>query len=70
MHKTVRLYTGTTEEKGFVAEVKIPRFAHGGDPDVLIWGQRFFKRSGAVDSNMEWKYLECFVYCVPEIVHG
>lgn len=66
-HKNVRLYTGTTEEKGFVAEVRIPKFV-GGDPDMIIWGSRAFKRSGAVHTDMEWKYLECFVYVVPEVV--
>ena len=70
MHKVVRLYTGTTEEKGFVAEVVIPRFVNGGDPDMLVWGNRCFKRSGAVHTDMEWKYLECFVYVIPEIVSG
>ena len=71
MHKEVELYRGTTlAPRDLVAKVPVPRFAGGHEPDVIIWGNRVFKRSGDVNENLDWKYLECFAYTVPEIVDG
>jgi len=67
MHKEFGLYTGTMQPKDLVAKVKVPRFAKG-EPDVIQWGSRYFKRSGHTDENQEWKYLECFVYAVPSVI--
>lgn len=61
--KRYKLYAGTTQDKDFVTEVAVPHFIHG-EPDVLIWGNRYFKRSGDVDQELNWKYIECFVYAV------
>jgi hypothetical protein len=69
LHKELQLFTGTMEPKDLVARVRVPRFK-GGDPDIIIYGTRHFKRSGHVDEKQEWKYIEAFVYAVPEVVDG
>lgn len=62
--KKVKLFTA---DGGFVADVKIPPFLPGKDPDVIMWGQRFFKRHSEVRSpdGDYLDYRECFVYAVP-----
>jgi len=55
----VDLFVKTGE---FVATVDILPFLPGLEPDVILWGSRFFMK------NSEGKYLECFVYAVPPII--
>lgn len=48
--KEVKLYTA---KGNYVITVLIPSFMEGHDPDVIIWGERFFRR-------VEGLYAECF----------
>lgn len=61
--RKVQLITGG--DRGFVAEVDVPPFLTM--PDVLIWGERYFKRES------DDLYVEAFTYWVavaPEPVVG
>ena len=48
-----------TSAKEFVAEVEIPPF--NTPPDILVWGERFFKLDQATTRP---EYVEAFTYFV------
>ena len=64
MFRTVELYASSTKATNLVTKAVIPKFLDGVEPDVLIWGSRFFKKAADRDENGNWKYVECFVYTV------
>ena len=54
MHEVV-LYTTDGE---IVTTVLIPPFPPGHEPDVIMWGERFFKRTDFIGVGPQ--YRECF----------
>jgi len=64
MYKTFELYTRSTKPENLVVRAIVPKMADGLEPDVLIWGSRFFKRSGETDKKGDWRYIECRAHSI------
>lgn len=55
--RRIKLYVTAIADENFVSEAQLPPFQSA--PDVVIWGNRVFKRES------DDAYIECFFYAIP-----
>lgn len=52
-----------TSDRKHVASVEIPPFSS--PPDIVVWGERFFKLDRDTITHVVPEYLEAFTFFVP-----